>query len=242
MIHVAAPQRVRHRLSRAADGPLPVVHRGRHALYADLDGELVGLVSARASRVPCALWSRQPDLGALADADVQVWAGELVVGDQVVRTGRLVDTTLPRPRPSSATLDALRSPARTPPMTPARAVGLLGRGPGLTPYGDDVLSGWLAVRAAARRPDRAVLQAVAGALGRTTTLSATLLRCAARGEAVPELAAWLRGVGTPARVDAERALLGVGASSGAGLLAGAREALLSLSDKLPDEPALRRTA
>ena len=236
MITVAAPTRVWQRLAAAPDGPRPVVHAGATALYLDLDGGpagCLGLVAAPASRVPCALWSRLPDLTALNGLPVRVAGGTLVVGDQPVRVGRLVDVRLPRPEPRRRR----RRPATCPDLpdlpadghlTPADVNRLVGRGPGLTPLGDDVLAGWLAVRAAAAAPDEAVGDAVRRSLPRTTSLSATLLDCALHGEALPELAAWVTARGTPAEDQAEDALLAVGASSGAGILAGARLALRSL--------------
>jgi hypothetical protein len=59
---------------------------------------------------------------------------------------------------------------------------LLGRGPGLTPEGDDLLAGAVAVLAALARP-HALLDALAAAdlRVRTTALSATLLELALRG-------------------------------------------------------------
>ena len=95
---------------------------------------------------------------------------------------------------------------------------LLGRGPGLTPLGDDVLAGWFATRAALGTPDAVLAGAVRRRLGVTTLLSATLIDCAIRGEVLPQLGAWLAAP-APATRDA---LLAVGATSGAGLMTGAR--------------------
>jgi hypothetical protein len=111
-------------------------------------------------------------------------------------------------------------------LTPAHLDRLLGRGPGLTPLGDDVLAGWLTTRAALGRPDHVLSAAVRRRLGVTTLLSATLLDCATRGEALPQLADWLAEP-TDSTTDA---LLAVGATSGAGLLAGAGLALASIED------------
>src|SRR5262249_58187285 len=64
----------------------------------------------------------------------------------------------------------------------------LGRGPGLTPQGDDVLAGYLAGAAAygiAADDVRALVDSEAAT--RTTTLSAALLRHAAVGEAIPQV-------------------------------------------------------
>nr|WP_301539519.1 DUF2877 domain-containing protein [Nocardioides sp. zg-1308] len=110
---------------------------------------------------------------------------------------------------------------------------MLGRGPGLTPLGDDVLAGWFLTRAALGLPDPALVADLRRRLGVTTLLSATLLDCALRGEALPELAAWLADP-TAAATDA---LLAVGATSGAGLLAGAGLALASVSTDRPGRAA-----
>ena len=112
-------------------------------------------------------------------------------------------------------------------LTTAHLDRLLGRGPGLTPLGDDVLAGWFTTRAALGRPDDVLAAAVRRRMGATTLLSATLLDCALRGEALPQLADWLAEP-TDTTVDA---LLGVGATSGAGLLAGAELAITSLQDR-----------
>jgi len=112
------------------------------------------------------------------------------------------------------------------------AVGrLLGRGPGLTPTGDDVLAGALVTLTALGSPAaHRMAQAVAAApAGATTTVSAALLRHAARGECIPELADLLDalaggGLGEPESgsglARAAGALLAVGHCSGAGLLHG----------------------
>jgi uncharacterized protein DUF2877 len=77
---------------------------------------------------------------------------------------------------------------RDPEPASRAARALLGRGPGLTPEGDDLLAavaGTLAVLGAAAGLPRPVLDGLGAALapvpGRTTALSATLLRLAARG-------------------------------------------------------------
>ncbi|MFC0039382.1 DUF2877 domain-containing protein [Actinomadura rayongensis] len=118
---------------------------------------------------------------------------------------------------------------------------IVGLGPGLTPSGDDILAGLLAalrlVGGALRDGARAVRLAewlgaavTEDADTRTTSLSATLLHCAARGETSAEVGALLRGVaGREPPVPALRRLLAVGHTSGAdlaqGVVAGARAAL-----------------
>jgi hypothetical protein len=68
---------------------------------------------------------------------------------------------------------------------------LAGRGPGLTPLGDDILVGYLAAMALAGASGTAVA-ACAAPTGPTTALSRTLLRLAARG-ALPEAALEVAG-------------------------------------------------
>ena len=224
--------RVRQRLVAAPDGPRTVVHAGPTAIYVDLDGWCLGLVAATATRVPCALWSSLPDLGELAHGPVRVERGALVVAGHEIRPARLVDPTARhlgrRGRWVSGRPLALTYGLDLPsdgPLTADDAVRLVGRGPGLTPLGDDVLAGWFATRHAAGQPDEALADAVRRHLGATTLLSATLLDCAMRGETLPQLATWLAVPNPLARL----ALAAVGATSGTGLLAGAELALASLA-------------
>lgn len=104
----------------------------------------------------------------------------------------------------------------------AAALALLGRGPGLTPSGDDVLSGFLIGLLSFGWPTGDVEQAIAAAASRmTTALSAQLLRHAARGECLPQLADVLRLViGQPAPSDSVPRLLAVGHTSGSALAYG----------------------
>jgi hypothetical protein len=106
---------------------------------------------------------------------------------------------------------------------------LLGRGPGLTPLGDDIICGWIATHRSAGVPTPEIDGAVRAGLHRTTLLSATLLNCALQGEAVPELGRYLRAVGTTTEPVRAADLLAVGGTSGAGLLHGARLAIEDLS-------------
>ncbi|RAY13237.1 hypothetical protein DPM19_21145 [Actinomadura craniellae] len=118
---------------------------------------------------------------------------------------------------------------------------IVGLGPGLTPSGDDVLAGLLVslrlVGSAVGEGGTAVWLAdwlgaavTAHADTRTTSLAATLLHCAARGQAGAEVAAVLRAVaGHEPMEPAVRRLLAAGHTSGAdlawGLLAGCRATL-----------------
>ncbi|GAA5079874.1 hypothetical protein HNP84_000777 [Thermocatellispora tengchongensis] len=120
---------------------------------------------------------------------------------------------------------------------------LVGLGPGLTPSGDDVLAGLMvALRhlGHASGAPRAVWLAdwLAAAVTfdartRTTPISATLLHCAARGEASLEVLAVLRGIaGRQALEPALARLLTLGHTSGADLACGLRiglDAVLGLT-------------
>ncbi|MFI6322294.1 DUF2877 domain-containing protein [Nonomuraea sp. NPDC050556] len=108
---------------------------------------------------------------------------------------------------------------------------LVGLGPGLTPSGDDVLAGLMVTLrhvGAAARVGRAVWLAdwLAAAVTfdagtRTTPISATLLHCAARGEASPEVTAVLRALtGRGALEPALLRLRRLGHTSGADLAQG----------------------
>jgi hypothetical protein len=120
---------------------------------------------------------------------------------------------------AAAALDDLARALVTGAPLAGHVLRLLGRGPGLTPLGDDMLAGVLVTLGALGAPAFGRLGAAVRALapGRTTLVSAALLRHAVRGECVPELAALLTGDPGGA---AGTALLRVGATSGTGLAAG----------------------
>jgi hypothetical protein len=94
------------------------------------------------------------------------------------------------------------------------ALRILGRGSGLTPEGDDVVTGAVAAARALALPRGAIEAALPNDLdSRTTSLSATLLRLAVQGRVVEPLLRLLSedGVG----VDfAARGLARVGSSTG----------------------------
>jgi len=146
--------------------------------------------------------------------------------------GRVLRAASPRiaearaPRPAAAGLAALTLTAG---IDADVLHGLIGNGGGLTPLGDDVLCGWLAVLVATDHLTDDVTAAVRGTLDRTTLLSATLLDCALHGEVLPEFAAYVAALGTPAEDAAALALQAIGHTSGAGLWWGARHALSTLA-------------
>jgi Protein of unknown function (DUF2877) len=176
-----------------------------------------------AVQVPCGLLVGGAPLLAGALAGLPVGAvgtagrGGLTVGGLAVRVGRWW-------RPPRPVLRGSGLRARADRLPPVGA--LLGRGAGLTPYGDDVLAGALVALAAVGAPAAGALarEVLAGAFARTTFVSAALLWHAARGECLPELAAFLvalAGGDRAAVTGASGALRAVGHSSGAGMLAGA---------------------
>lgn len=110
-----------------------------------------------------------------------------------------------------------------------RVLPFLGRGPGLTPSGDDFVVGlllalnrWAHVLQPGEELGRVNRQIVAAAYRSTTTLSASLIACAAAGQADARLISAVdhlaSGTGTQAQVVAE--LLAWGHSSGVDALVG----------------------
>jgi hypothetical protein len=209
---------VQDRLGRAPDGPLRVLHRGPRALYLDLHGWCLGVVDACAAQVPCAL--RVISLAGVRGDRAAVDDGVLRLDGVAVPVGRIVDVGVP-PLPAGG-----RSAPRP---ADSWVAGLVGAGDGLTPYGDDVLCGWLAMHRAAGVATPGVDARVRALRHRTTLLSATLLDCALAGEVLPEYAAWVRSLGSAAEPAAAARLAAVGHSSGRGLLAGGRRALAELT-------------
>lgn len=216
---VSAPPRVHERLQAAPDGPVPVLHRGPHAVYVDLHGWCTGVVDARAALVPCAMRTAAGQLEDLPARTAEVRDGVLHLDGRPLTVGRFARVT-------AAPLDL--GADRPAPITTEEVRALVGAGEGLTPYGDDQLCGWLAVHRAAGIATPEVDAAVRAMAYRTTLLSATLLDCALHGEVLPEFGAWLRVVGTPAERGRAAALAAIGHTSGRGLLAGGRRALAGL--------------
>ncbi len=185
---------------------------------------------------------------------VTVGGGVIDFGGVMVRVGRLADYAMPRIDADSAELMRARlaecqtragdtgtgTPSQTAEIDAATRALLrtrpdlaldwvLGRGSGLTPLGDDVLCGVLATLIAADDPCAPRLRRRIRQLApaRTTSLSATLLRRAGEGDALPAFADVVRALMSgsdraPARV---KRLSHVGHTSGAGMLLGLQLAL-----------------
>ncbi len=204
------------------DGPhrlLRVAHRSRLALQlADEQNRVVlGVMFPGAVRLPygCAVASSPSTSSSLSVGD-----GVLAWGDDVYTVARWWRPSRPRHRSLAA---------RVEPAGVRRLVEqwrrLLGRGPGLTPYGDDVLCGALVLLHAVDHPALLTLRQsiVATALeSATTATSASLIRAACEGWCIDELADHLAAVAhcSGAAASTRAALLQIGSSSGAGLLEG----------------------
>ncbi len=169
------------------------------------------MLAAGAVAVPCALQTRLEVLPDVGEAALE--AGVLHLDGVSLRIGRIVDPQVP-----ALALSRL-GPLRV------TVEELVGYGDGLTPYGDDVLCGWLAVYRAAGHASAEVDAAVRDRLHLTTSFSAALLDCALHGEVIPEFAAYVVALGTEDEDRAAARLRAVGHTSGAGLLEGARWAL-----------------
>lgn len=129
----------------------------------------------------------------------------------------------------------------TPAALATDAPGLVGRGPGLTPTGDDLCSGVLLVHRVLGTPgtDAAAAVVLDLARTRTTTASRLLLAAAAEGRATPAVRRVLTTLLAPAPGGPEvtgalgvldrhvAALLALGHTSGADLADGIRDGLLA---------------
>ncbi len=222
----AQPAVVAHAVSAAVlarlDRPrrLRVVGAGRGALHLDLDGFVVTVATRRVPMMANAVAAgagEAPRAVAWDPARPPAW-----------------DPVPPPPAWDAAGVralgDWLAARVAVPDVAPgAAAARLLGRGPGLTPEGDDVLAGAAAgVRAlapaagvAAAGADALVAALVpADARARTGALSATLLALAAGG-AAPEPVHRLLAAGPEAARERALADLGrLGASTGRAVAAG----------------------
>ena len=126
-----------------------------------------------------------------------------------------------------------------------------GRGPGLTPSGDDLLAGVLVVARLFGGPAAGPrLDAIAAGVA-TTEIARAFLAWAARGQCIAPVHDWLAAVasGRPGELaTAQRSLVAVGASSGAHLAAGLALAVSQLPRtasqiaRAGPDPVLRQSA
>ena len=226
-------------------------------------GALLAVETADGVGLPCAL---RLGVDASAGPFAGVRSGDpATVGDGLVRAGplevRVVRWWSPPPvrpaidrsgRPSERdggdpveVLAGLLRDVRPPVDVDLDPHELLGRGPGLTPAGDDVLAGWLLAvhHDADLRATPAAVLATAATV--TTALSAALLREAEAGRGVPAAVALADALGGHGEVAPALArLLRVGHTSGAalalGLLRGAR-LMASRSDVSDSAPGAHQS-
>jgi Protein of unknown function (DUF2877) len=245
----SAPPRIQNLIS-GPDRPVDVLGRFATALYLRLAGqEVIALLSSDAVRLPIGLilptWSRELRLGYLG-GPVLVGSGAVRIGDWSCRVSRPTSPKAPADlapdrnacehlrhrlvryqsgHPVLSLPDALLDDARSPEVAADLVRRLLGVGPGLTPAGDDVLAGLLVgLWSFGQRAEPLRLAVLAGLPAGTTDLSAALLRCAARGESIPEVNQLLRTMsGSEWQVRLDHAiddLVRVGHTSGAALATG----------------------
>jgi hypothetical protein len=248
-VAAAGPARVRDLIS----GPVRVVDVlgwFATALYLRLaSGEVIALLSSDAVRLPIGLIlptsSREFPLTYLSGPAV-VGSGAVHIGSWSCRVSRLVWLRAPagltpdrhacehlRYRlahcqsadPDLRLPDVLPDDAHFPEVTADLVRRVLGVGPGLTPAGDDVLAGLLVgLWSFGQRAKSLRLAVLAGLAAGTTDLSAALLRCAARGESIPQVNQLLRtmsGSAWQGRLDhAIDDLVRVGHTSGTALATG----------------------
>jgi hypothetical protein len=151
------------------DGP-PRVGRAMGRGHVLVDEYVVALVPLGAPLMPNGIES---DLRPEPGERVPVGAGR--IGHATVSASTLVWDPVPRPRVVLLTqVD-----------TALELEGLAGRGPGLTPAGDDTLAGYLAGLVLFHGRSAEAHELATRVASRTTALSATLIRHAARGE-LPE--------------------------------------------------------
>jgi Protein of unknown function (DUF2877) len=178
---------------------------------------------------------------------VRIGSHQVQVGERTIRLSRVVSVRVPTglepnrraveyasrklgrlaqvaPRPGL--LEVLLSDQRD--LVPEAVVRqFLGVGPGLTPCGDDILAGFLVgAWSFGLTNDRLRTAVLDAAPAHTTDLSAALLRCASRGESIPQVSTLLRalteGTAAPNHLldDALSKCCRVGHTSGAALAAG----------------------
>jgi hypothetical protein len=181
----------------------PVLARGRrelrldraseHAVYAELGGFVVVVVGRHGPLLPNGVvLTGEPRAGTLSLAGAAVWDPALRLGppergDEVLAALGAHEAPLER---AVATRD--------PELAAAVAAGLIGRGPGLTPEGDDAVAATAAVVAAGPWPRAEKAAWLAALVGRdlrerTTALSATLLELACEGAIAEPVHAVLGG-------------------------------------------------
>jgi hypothetical protein len=237
-------------LPQVGDGPLNVVVDGEAGLFAGidpgapvtLDGDRLRVGDLEIDLGRASVWEPRPDWDTLRAGHAAIGSCLPLVRARCLRYAPggsllgLLGAPLPDDAPARAVFSTARKAAETlregweGDLKRLRegAARLAGLGSGLTPAGDDFLTGamlqaWLAHPA----PDHVCCTVSKVAVSRTTALSAAFLRAAARGECSAPWHALLAamsegpGEGTEDKITvAVRQVLKHGATSGADSLAG----------------------
>ena len=203
---------------------------GRDPSYVDLDGFVVVVVGRAGPLLPNGVvLTDRPHKGELSLAGAHVWDPALRLPADPARLGAEILQTLNQPYERGQTpLLAAYERGQTPLLAAEAARALIGRGPGLTPEGDDTVAATAAVVAVGPWPAAEKAAWLSAALGpdlreRTTSLSATLLELAAEGQVAEPLQALLAG-----RRSALARLLRIGHSTGRAYALAAARALTAI--------------
>jgi Protein of unknown function (DUF2877) len=164
--------------------------------YARFGDDVIAITQPGRPRMPNGI---EAPLTLVPGEPVIIGAGELRTKAVALTCGPIWD---PRPSPR-ITLSVTPPPELDP-------EALAGRGPGLTPLGDDILVGYIA---AASLGGKDASELAERAARRTTALSGTLIRLAAHGH-LPEVVHRLLEDGDP------KPILGFGHTSGKGIALG----------------------
>jgi hypothetical protein len=207
----------------------------RRAAYLDVGGELLAVCDASAPAGPIHLRVRQcprfttgasvalPDL-----AGIPVWRPP-----PVDEAGLDARKRFPYVEPTLLDLDGVVDRLEHGDLLgAARLLG--GRGPGLTPAGDDILAGILVVSALGPVPVDPATREAAATIQPTTAVARSFLRWAARGQTIApvhELLAHLSRGDDEAAADSLRVLRGFGATSGTDLAYGVLLALTTSTSR-----------
>ncbi|MEA2289701.1 MAG: hypothetical protein QOD55_1698 [Solirubrobacteraceae bacterium] len=209
----------------------------RDGAYVELTGGWLLVAPARSPLGPMSLLADPLPLRPFAEGDAATTARDaLIVGSVRIELDGLRALARPAPPPRGADIGPALEAALAGQPCPlpelraglaalqagdhaAAVARLAGRGPGLTPAGDDVLAGY----AAWRHADGGAPALADAAAGRSAPLGLAYLRCAERGE-LPQVAERVlhavRAADAPAAARFARALDRWGATSGTALLWG----------------------
>ena len=231
-----------------------VIHAGSDAVYFRSHDDVIGVVSRHATSIPCTISTRLDTLDDLHDRgrppavgdEVVIGSGLVDFGRSQVRVARYVDFRMRAVDPGAAlgmrdrlerSIGGSSRPTEIDAVVLATLrdrpvdalVEMLGKGSGLTPFGDDVVCGMIATLLAVADPCAPAVceRAVALAPVRTTSLSATLLCRSAQGDVLPAFADVVSALIDQPDHAAQRIarLLTIGHTSGAGMLLGLHCAL-----------------